>query len=158
MSDRKPFGDTPISDKENYATAISTSKAIDDDRIHCLITDASNWLSPILDPTSSPDAQVELRHLSQPPNRTSSARSAKSTKSLARSDIEGSLSEVSSLQTPKSDRLDEVDIGMLGLDRFRWSEESEEMLKSCSSHIKNDSVALISFWEEGQWMRENNQW
>lgn len=151
MSDRKPIGDTPISDKENHATAISASK-VDDDRIHCLITDTSNWLSPILDLTSSPDTQLELRHLSQP------ARSVKSSKSLARSDIEGSLSEVSSLQTPKSDRLDEVDIGMLGLDRFHWAEESEEMLKSCSSHIKNDSMALISFWEEGQWMRENNQW
>lgn len=152
ISDRKPIGDTPISEKENHDTAISARKAFDGDRIHCLITDTANWLSPILDPTSSPDAQLELRHLSQP------TRSVKSSKSLACSDIEGSLSEVSSLQTPKSDRLDEVDIGMLGLDRFHWAEESEEMLKSCSSHIKNDSVALISFWEEGQWMRENNQW
>ncbi|KAG1882171.1 hypothetical protein F4604DRAFT_1745517 [Suillus subluteus] len=155
MSDRKTVGDIPTGDKENYAIAISTRK-VDDDRIHCLMTDASNRLSPILDPTSSPDAQLELRHLSQPLDGASSARSVKSTKSLARSDIEGSLSELSSLQTPKSDR-DEVDIGMLGLDRFHWSEESEEMLKSCSSHIKNDSVALISFWEEGQWMRENNR-
>ncbi|KAG2341372.1 hypothetical protein BDR05DRAFT_965419 [Suillus weaverae] len=145
MSDCKPVVDTPTSNKENYATIISASKTIDDDRIHCLMTDASNWLSPILDPTSSPDAHLEPCHLSQSP-------------SSARSDAEGSLSEVSSLQTPKSDCLDEVDIGMLGLDRFHWSEESEEMLKSCSSHIKNDSMALISFWEEGQWMRENNQW
>ncbi|KAG1773560.1 hypothetical protein EDD22DRAFT_858410 [Suillus occidentalis] len=152
MSDRKPIGGTPIGDKENHATAISASKAIDDDRIHCLIPDTSHWLSPILDLTCNPKAQLELRHLSQP------ARSVKSSKSLARSDIEGSLSEVSSLQTPKPDRLDEVDIGMLGLDRFHWAEESEEMLKSCSSHIKNDSMALIPFWEEGQWMRENNQW
>ncbi|KAG1781524.1 hypothetical protein EV702DRAFT_590739 [Suillus placidus] len=146
MSDRKPVGDTPNSDKENHATAISASKTTDDDRIHCLMTDA--WLSPILDPTSSPDAQLEPCYLSQSLDRASSARS----------DVEGSLSEVSSLQTPKSDRLDEVDIGMLGLDRFHWSEESEEMLKSCSSHVKNDSMALISFWEEGQWMRENNKW
>ncbi|KAG2035883.1 hypothetical protein BDR03DRAFT_961228 [Suillus americanus] len=158
MSDRKPIGDTPTSDKENYITAVSVRKAIDDDRIHCLMTDASNRLSPIPDPTSSLDAQLEPRHISQPLDRASSARSVKSTKSIARSDIEGSLSELSSLQTPKFDRLDEVDIGMLGLDRFHWSEESEEMLKSCSSHIKNDSVALISFWEEGQWIRENNQW
>ncbi|KAG1821883.1 uncharacterized protein BJ212DRAFT_1297178 [Suillus subaureus] len=158
MSDRKLVGDTLTSDKENYVTAISARKAIDNDRIHCLMTDASNRLSPIPDPTSSPDAQLELRHISQPLDIASSARSVKSTKSLARSDIEGSLSELSSLQTPKSDRLDEVDISMLGLDRFHWSEESEEMLKSCSSHIKNDSVALISFWGEGQWMQENNQW
>ncbi|KAG2362740.1 hypothetical protein BDR07DRAFT_1376293 [Suillus spraguei] len=147
-SDRKPIEDIPTSDKENDATAISTSNAVDDNRIHCFMTDAPSQLSPILDPTSTPDARLELQHVSPPFERASSARS----------DIEGSLSEVSSLQTPKFDRMDEVDIGMLGLDRFRWSEESEEMLKSCSSHIKNDSVALISFWEEGQWMRENNQW
>ncbi|KAG2071728.1 hypothetical protein BDR04DRAFT_1230888 [Suillus decipiens] len=146
-SDHKPIEDIPTSDKESYATAISTSNTIDDNRIHCLMTDASSQLSPILDSTSSPDAQLELRHVSRSLERASSARS----------DIEGSLSEVSPLQTPKFDRMDEVDIGMLGLDRFRWSEESEEMLKSCSSHIKNDSVALVSFWEEGQWMRENNQ-
>ncbi|KAG2110983.1 uncharacterized protein F5147DRAFT_794808 [Suillus discolor] len=157
IPDRKSVGDTPTSDKENCATDVPTSKAIDDGRIHRLMTDASNRLSPIPDQTSSPDAQFELRCLSQPLDRASSASSVKSTKSLAHSDIEGSFSEVSSLQTPKSDRL-EVDIGMLGLDRFHWSEESEEMLKSCSSHIKNDSVALISLWEEGQWMRENNQW
>ncbi|KAG1791732.1 uncharacterized protein HD556DRAFT_1384508 [Suillus plorans] len=158
IPDRKSVGNTPTSDKENCATAVPTSKAIDDDRIRRLMTDASNRLSLIPDQTSSPDAQFELRCLSQPLDRASSASSVKSTKSPAHSDIEGSFSEVSSLQTPKSDRLDEVDIGMLGLDRFHWSEESEEMLKSCSSHIKNDSVALISLWEEGQWMRENNQW
>ncbi|KAG1734163.1 hypothetical protein EDB19DRAFT_1911269 [Suillus lakei] len=158
MTDRKPVEDTPTGVKKNHATGIPASKAIDDGRLHRLMTEASHGLSLILDPTASPVAQLELYPLNQPPERASSARSVKSTRSLARSDNEGSLSEVSSLQTPKSDRLDEVDIGMLGLDRFHWSEESEEMLKSCSSHIKNDSVALISFWEEGQWMRENNQW
>ncbi|KAG2147678.1 hypothetical protein DEU56DRAFT_909643 [Suillus clintonianus] len=157
ITDRKPVGDTPTSDKENRVTATSASKAINDGQLYSM-TDASNRLFPFLGPPSSPDAQLELLPLNRPIDRASSARSVKSTKSLARSDIEGSLSDLSSLQTPKSDRLDEVDIGMLGLDRFHWSEESEELLKSCSSHIKNDSVALISFWEEGQWMRENNQW
>ncbi|KAG1747080.1 uncharacterized protein EDB91DRAFT_1245523 [Suillus paluster] len=146
MSDRKPVGDTPTGDKENSTPATCTSKATDDGKIHRSLKDASNRLSLILN-LASPDAQLELSTLSH------SARSIKSTKSLARSDAEGSLSDLSSLQTPKSDRLDEVDISMLGLDRFHWSEEGEELIKS---HIKNDSVALISFWEEGQWMRENN--
>jgi hypothetical protein len=150
ISDRKPVRDIPTSDKENYASAIFTRKAIDDVRIHCLMSNASNRLSPISDPTSSLDAQVEPCHLSQSLDRASSARSVKSTKTLARSDFEGSPSELSSLQTPKSDLLDEVDIGMLGLDRFHWSEESEEMLKSCSFHIKNDSVALVSLWEDAR--------
>ncbi|KAG0708215.1 hypothetical protein DFH29DRAFT_871124 [Suillus ampliporus] len=153
MSDRKPAGDILAGDKENSAPATHASKAIDDGQIHRLLKDASNHFCPTLDLTF-PDAQIELRP-TQPPDRASSACSVKSTKSRARSDVEGSLSDLSSLQTPKSDRLDEVDISMLGLDRFNWSEESEELIKS---HIKNDSMALISFWEEGQWMRENNQW
>jgi hypothetical protein len=61
------------------------------------------------------------------------------------------------LQTPKFDHLDEVDIGMLGLDRFQWSEESGGLIQSHSSNIKSDSVALTSFWE-GEWLTENNQW
>ncbi|KAH7911356.1 hypothetical protein BJ138DRAFT_1150882 [Hygrophoropsis aurantiaca] len=69
------------------------------------------------------------------------------------------------LQTPGSDRssvrefadrFEDVDIGLLGLDRFYWSEEGEEP-RFQPSHIKNDSSALISFWEEGGWLREHDQ-
>jgi hypothetical protein len=47
---------------------------------------------------------------------------------------------------------------MLGLDRFCWSEEGEDLIQSQSSNVKNDSVAVVSFWEEGEWLPENNQW
>ncbi|KAH7925480.1 hypothetical protein BV22DRAFT_1195134 [Leucogyrophana mollusca] len=66
------------------------------------------------------------------------------------------------LRTPRSDqdfaeRFEEVDIKLLGLDRFHWSEEVEEA-KTRSSHAKKDSMGLISFWEEGGWLREHERW
>ena len=47
-----------------------------------------------------------------------------------------------SLRTPISD----VDIGILGLDRFQWNDEIKE-LKVRSSHMRKDSVALVPHWE-----------
>ena len=154
MTDRKPVGDIATGDKENSANGSGKVQRSMKDAKH---RDTLIRLSPVLDPTSSPDAELGPSPLTQLSNSASSARSLKSTKSLTRSNVGESLSDLS-LQTPKFDRLDEVDIGMLGLDRFHWSEEGEELIKSYSSHIKNDNVALISFWEEGQWMEENNQW
>lgn len=43
-----------------------------------------------------------------------------------------------SLRTPISD----VDVGILGLDRFRWNDEK---VQAC--HAKKDSVALVPYWE-----------
>ncbi|KIJ66649.1 hypothetical protein HYDPIDRAFT_108552 [Hydnomerulius pinastri MD-312] len=66
--------------------------------------------------------------------------------------LEKSLDDQISIRTPAS----EVDIGMLGLDRFYWSDNNEES-KVQPSHIKKDSLALISLWDEGTWAREQEQ-
>ncbi|OAX37775.1 hypothetical protein K503DRAFT_213933 [Rhizopogon vinicolor AM-OR11-026] len=153
MKDRKPTGDTSC-DKENSAPCVS--KTIDVGQILQSTKDASYRFYPLA-PPSFPDIELASRRLNQPPNRLSSTRSVKSTKSITHSDVEGSLSDFSSLQTPRFDQVDEVDIGMLGLDRFHWSEEGEDIIQSHSSNIKNDSVAVVSFWEEGEWISENNQ-
>lgn len=146
MIDRKPVEDTPP----------CAGEAIDADRIHRSAEDTS-YRYPILHSTSRSDTELGSHCLSQSPTGPISSRSVESMKSLAHSDVEGSLSDLSPLQTPKFDHLDDVDIGMLGLDRFRWPDENEDFIQSHSSNIKSDSVALISFWEEGQWVEENYQ-
>lgn len=60
-----------------------------------------------------------------------------STQTFARS-----LGDQASFRTPISD----VDIGILGLDRYRWNDEIKE-LKVRSCHTKKDSVALVPVWE-----------
>lgn len=52
-----------------------------------------------------------------------------------------SAADQASIRTPISDN----DIGMLGLDRFRWNDEIKE-LKMRSSHMKKDSIALVPLW------------
>ncbi|KAJ8586930.1 hypothetical protein M405DRAFT_864161 [Rhizopogon salebrosus TDB-379] len=151
MIDRKLIWYTPPCDKEN-----SVSKTID--VCHVFQSKGASYRSYLLpDSTSCPDIELALCRLSQVSNRPSSAHSVRSTKSLSQSDVGGSLSDLSSLQTPRFDHIDEVDIGMLGLDRFCWSEEGEDLIQSQSSNVKNDSVAVVSFWEEGEWLPENNQ-
>ncbi|KAH7884677.1 hypothetical protein F5I97DRAFT_1929518 [Phlebopus sp. FC_14] len=70
--------------------------------------------------------------------------------------LEKSPCDQSSVLTPKSDRTGEVDIGMLGLDRFHW-EDSGEDKKVRPCHTRSDSLALVSFWEDGEWAREQEQ-
>lgn len=53
-----------------------------------------------------------------------------------------STGDQASIRTP----ITEDDIGMLGLERFRWNDDIEE-LKVRSSHMKKDSVALVPLWE-----------
>jgi hypothetical protein len=130
-------------DTENSAPCVT--QTIDVGQFFQSTTNTQYRLYPnILDPASYEDIEFGSRR--------------NFTKSFAHSAFESSLSDLSALQTPKFDHLDEVDIGMLGLDRFQWSEESGGLIQSHSSNIKSASVALTSFWEEGEWLTENNQW
>ncbi|KIK96467.1 hypothetical protein PAXRUDRAFT_825926 [Paxillus rubicundulus Ve08.2h10] len=93
----------------------------------------------------SPDSAILARFTVTP------SMSETSTRASSRNMGKGT-DDQASLRTPVS----KVDIGMLGLDRFHWNDESEE-LKVRPSHMKKDSHALMSFWEEGGWVREQEQ-
>ncbi|KAF8842072.1 hypothetical protein BDN67DRAFT_966241 [Paxillus ammoniavirescens] len=93
----------------------------------------------------SPDSAISARFTITPSMSETSTRA--SSQNMGKC-----MDDQASLRTPVS----EVDIGMLGLDRFHWNDESEE-LKVRPSHMKKDSHALISFWEEGGWIREQEQ-
>lgn len=138
MTDCRLMWDTPC-DTENSAPCVT--QTIDVGKFFQSTTNTQYRLYPnILDPASYADIEFGSR------------------RSFTHSAFESSLGDLSTLQTPKFDHLDEVDIGMLGLDRFHWPEENVGLIQSHSSHIKSDSVALTSFWEEGEWVTENNQW
>lgn len=147
MTDRMPIVDTPLCRKGG--STIDAGQ---------MAQNTSYRFYPILGPTSHSDTGFRSRRVSQLLNEPSAACSAESMQSLDHSDVEGSLSDLSTLQTPKFDHLDEVDIGMLGLDRFRWPEDGEDFMQSHSSDIKSDSVAVTSFWEEGQWAEDSYSW
>lgn len=142
MSDRRSMWDAPC-DTENSAPCVT--QTIDVGQLFQSTTNTQCRLYPnILDPASYDDIEFGSRR--------------NFTQNFAHSAFESSLSDLSTLQTPEFDHLDEIDIGMLGLDRFQWSEESGGLIQSHSSNIKSDSLALTSFWEEGEWLTENNQW
>ncbi|KAG9315269.1 hypothetical protein JVU11DRAFT_4403 [Chiua virens] len=76
------------------------------------------------------------------PNMTLTASISESSTRIWTMDTKRSTVDQTSIRTP----LSEIDIGILGLNRFRWNDEIKE-LEVRASHMKKDSVALVPYWE-----------
>ncbi|KAF9223462.1 hypothetical protein BS17DRAFT_781900 [Gyrodon lividus] len=143
-----PLPGDSTSDKENSQSRATTVLRTPSASSHSNSTTlkqplkSSLWQDSIVSTHSicSPDSVLGARFTVAPP--ISGTRTRTFSQNMEKQKL---TDDQASLRTPVS----EVDIGMLGLDRFHWNDESEE-LKERPSHMKQDSLALISFWQEAQ--------